>query len=116
MAGPERVQNADNDECIRTYKAAMWCLQHSGVYPAIFFRELAMTERCDHVHDLSRLRKAVYEDLGQDTKKNILNYKEDIVDNRKAYQVYWRYKSWAKDALADAACVDSIVNKSDYGL
>lgn len=94
----------DDERCARIFKAALWCLRNKTSYPSMFLREIAsLTADCDKVHDLSRLRSAITHDIGQDAMKRIVDYNETFADERRAAQVFYRYRWSAQDELARAS-------------
>jgi hypothetical protein len=59
--------------------------------PLVFIRELQETTACDHVKDYSMLRKKYSDLLGEETLYRIMNFKETLIDMRKAEQAFFRY-------------------------
>lgn len=48
--------------------------------PCLYIRELAMTLRCDAVHDFSRIRQSYETHLGADAMQRIASFKETQED------------------------------------
>lgn len=94
---------ADKDECKRVYSAAFWCLENRPIDPGMFVRELVATAGCDRFYDMSAVRGAFQEVIGKESMKRITDYREDIVDYRKATQAVFRYKRWASSELGKAS-------------
>lgn len=91
-----------DDDCQRTFKAALWCLKNKTSFPSMFLREIAMTAKCDHVHDMSKLRAQIEDDLGKDVMTRIVNYEEEREDDQRAAQVMFRYREAATTELTKA--------------
>lgn len=95
----------DKEECMRVFKAALYCLNTQTGYPEMFIREIAMTAKCDAVHDMSKLRRDIEQDLGEDVMKRICAYTQTMQDERRATQILFRYRQTAKEELAKASKV-----------
>lgn len=74
-------------------------LNHSA---CLFIREIMLTDRCDHIHDLSKVRMAYYEALDQERMQRILAYDENEKDECIAKQAVFHYHDWTQRNLVSA--------------
>jgi hypothetical protein len=81
----------------------------SRVY-ASFVRDLQRTERCDAVgEDLSDLRRAYRECVGEDAFCRIMDHGGTLADDRRARQAIVRHHLWTERALVSCLTMSNKV-------
>jgi len=70
------------------------------VLASAYIREFLQTERCDKFSDLGQQRDAYKKFVGQEALTRIAEYKETLVDERKAAQAVMHYFTFDASVLA----------------
>jgi hypothetical protein len=65
-----------------------------------YIRELQETARCDDIgRNLTVLRKAYRDHMGEKAFNNAIDYKEDALDERRTAQTLMQYQDWTDSEL-----------------
>lgn len=81
----------------------------TGQQAAVYLREFWQTKRCDQFSNLSGLRKALRDRMGDEDLSTVFAFKEEQSQERKATQAVAHYYRWHSEELVKALPVQSRV-------